>query len=853
MSKVTLEDVSLRHCQLTPRVRQLRESFFGAMPEVCVERAQMVTRCHLEQGLFDQDSISILDKARVYRRMLTDRRPVVRHTRAFGRDGRYFEVDDRSLFAGATTSKFIGVPVYPEFLGSTLWPELWQLPTRQANPFQITEEEVRVLNEEVFPRWMGHNITELTRKRCWEENLARSGVERSAPQLGLLEQLVFFLAGKVECISMTIPDFQRVLSEGLRGIIQEAEQRAEAAASAKAELFYRAMVEALEGIVAYSENLADEAIRLALVETDSARRHELLQLAQIHRQVPAGPARSFREGLTAIWVCWNALYLENVNVGMSLGRFDQLLYPLYSQDVQGGVLTVEGAVELLCCWWLKIGDHVPCVPETAEKLFGGATSNQAITIGGVDEQGRDAVNDLTYAILRAVALMKVRDPSPNARYFQGVNSRRYLRQLCAVNLETGAIPAIFNDRAVIRALSAAGEPPEHARDYGIIGCVIPSAQGRSYGNPGAIYLNLPSVLELTLFDGRHRHTGLQRIISPPTGDPRRMRSFEEFEAAFEAQARWLLEQALALNEQLGQTHQRHYPTPILSALMQGPMECGKDLVEGGAQSNSTGISLVGIADVADSLSAIEALVFDQRRASVTELLEAIQDDFRGHEELLARLRDPQRTPRFGNENPAADANLTWILELFQRALAGRVSYRGGGYRVGCWTLTMHAGFGRLMQAMPSGRRARANFASGITPVSGMTPHLTGALNSVAGIPPELLANGMALNLKYTPQSEDPGRLLDSFVASVEGYCDESDPGRRGGLELQFNVTSRQTLLDAMQNPEAHDRLLVRVSGYTAFFRDLEEQMQREIIERSEYDLASGRAASHEPLPLWGSH
>ena len=321
----------------------------------------------------------------------------------------------------------------------------------------------------------------------------------------LLERLVFFLASKPECISHTIPDFTRAIGQGLRHLIDEAGGRGRAVEPDKKE-FYEAIAEALEGIIAYSKRLAAEAEAMAAKERDSTTRQELLDIAAIHRHVPEFPARTFREGLTAMWVCWTATHLENPNVGLSLGRLDQVLHDLYRQDIKKGSLDIPGAVELLCCLWLKIGDHVPAMPDAGEQLFGGTGSNQAITIGGVDVEGRDAVNDLTYVMLRATELMMLRDPNLNARYFPGINSRAYLRRLCEANINTGATPALHNDAAVIRALTSKGETLRQARDYGVIGCVEPGSNGRSYGHSGAILMNLASVLDLTLYNGRHRHT-----------------------------------------------------------------------------------------------------------------------------------------------------------------------------------------------------------------------------------------------------------------------------------------------------------------------------------------------------------
>jgi pyruvate formate-lyase/glycerol dehydratase family glycyl radical enzyme len=839
MPAVTLTDISLHKHGLTDRVVDLKKAYFQAMPEVCTERAALVTRLSIERGLLGRDHISSLDKARLYRAVLERRRPVVRHEHAVGKGSQRFAVRDRSLFAGSTTSKLKGVPLYPELMALALWPELETIRTRKANPYAISENEIRILNEEVFPHWLDGNIQELGRARLAAER-ARAGLTGDAVEIKLLEHLVFFLTSKPNCISHTIPDFARAVGLGLRAMIDEAEGHAKCAPGNEQRDFYLALASALEGIIAYSHNLAREARRLARNEADATAKRELLELAAIHEHVPEQPARTFREGLTTVWMCWVALHLENANVGLSLGRLDQLLYPLYRKDIDSGTLDVGFAIELVCCLWLKIGDHVPTVPNAGEQLFGGSGSNQAITIGGVDADGKDAVNDLTYVLLRATELMRLRDPNLNARYHPGVSSPQYLRRLCQANLTTGATPALHNDKAVIAALTAKGDSLAQARDYGIVGCVEPGSSGRCYGHSGAILMNLVSALELTLYNGEHRHTGLGKLISERTGEVGSFHSFADVKAAFARQAGWLVDRATRLNDTFGRVHQDVYPTPILSALFEGPMDKGKDVVFGGATINASGAAIIGFADVVDSLAAIEQVVFVERAATFAELLVALTADFRGYEALRARLRNQDKTPKYGNESQQADAIARWLAELLDGLFSAKQNYRGGRYRVGYWTMTNHAGFGRLSKASPNGRRAGENFTSGITPVSGVTPYLTKTLNSVASLPSHLLSNGVALNIKYTPAS-DTDRMLDDFVASVEAYFDPVPGKRDGGMEIQFNVTTRDTFVDAVAHPERYPELLVRVSGYTAYFKDLNPQMQQEIIERTEYDLANGHA------------
>jgi pyruvate formate-lyase/glycerol dehydratase family glycyl radical enzyme len=857
----TLEDISLKEFELTPRefprVFELRGIYMRARPEICIERADLVTKFSREHGLFKEDRISILDKARLYRHVLETRSAIVRHSQGYESNGKGMEIfrfKDSQLFAGSTTSKFKGVPLYPEFLAPILWPELWSVSKRASNPFQITKEEVEALNYDIFPHWINYNIRELTRKRgCHEE-------------MKLHELLVFFLASKVECISHTIPDFSRAIGKGLGEMINDAERKKAATPDTSKKQFYEAISEVLEGVITYSKKLAAKANTLADKETDPIARDELRKIAAIHRRVPENPAQTFREGLTTLWICWTAIHLENPNLGLSLGRLDQVLDRLYQQDIQRGDLDIKGALELLCCLWLKIGDHVPLMPQAGEQLFGGTGSNQAITIGGVDKNGKDAVNDLTYVVLKSIELMKLRDPNLNARYHPKENSDGYLKRLCEANINTKATPAIHNDKAVIKALMAKGDNIEQARDYGIVGCVEPTSSGRTYGACASILLNLTSALELALFNGRHRHThrhiGMdKKPISYETGDPTTFKNFPEFKKAFAKQTQWLVDKAINLNNMLGKVHQDFYPTPILSAFFEGPMDNGMDLIQGGAKINSSGATIIGLADVADSLTAIETVVFgEENPISFADLLRALRRDFEGDEPLLKRLRE--KAPKYGNDDrvdSVAHSNVRWLLQILDEAFGGKNEqekeekrkdhYRGGHYRVGYWTMTSHAAFGRLMGATPNGRKAGENFASGLTPVSGVAPELLKVINSVAMLPAERLSSGVALNLKFTPDDRDREGMLREFITKVKSCFDDHKGKRDGGMEIQFNITRHEDFEEAYKNPNAHPELLVRVSGYTAFFKDLNPQMQVEIINRTEYQLSTGKARLFPLAPL----
>ncbi len=893
MPEILVSDPSLKdvHISQFGGLAKLTDAYFKAVPQVCIERPLLVTQFHRESGLFKKNRISILDKARAYRYVLERRTPVVKHRVAYMKTGtggngeeprlEEFKVSDCSPFAGSTTSKFKGVPLHPELIGLMLWPELGTMRERESNPFQISDHEIEMLNLHVFPHWMDFSIMELARARYYPGSWHIPGLD----DMKLLQNLVFFLTAKPLCISHTIPDFSGALKRGLSGIIEDAVDAMAATADQSKIEFYSAVIEVLQGIIAYANRLADRAKYLAGHETSTDEKERLLEIARIYGKVPAGPAETLREGLTTVWVCWNAILLENPNVGISLGRLDQLLYPLYEkdQDARGSRSREDvfrDAVELLCHFWLKIGDHVPIMTETAEQLFGGTGANQAVTIGGVDKQGEDAVSELTYAMLRAIELMQLRDPNLNARYHLEKNSRDYLNRLCEVNINTGATPAIHNDIAIIEALHSKGDVPpdgdplEYARDYGIVGCVEPGSNGRHYAHSASILLNLSSALELTIYNGKHRRTGLDESapqIGPTTGDPARFSTFDEFLEAFKKQILWLVDRATRLNNNFGKTHQDFYPTPILSSFFEGPMEKGKDLIQGGALINSSGVAIIGLADVADSLTAIQEWVFQKERVSFSDLRAALTDDFaeentyydnidemdKSHAALQKLLSDYARTPKFGNSIEMADENARYLVRMIDEAFAQKQNYRGGRYRVGYWTMTIHCAFGKLTEALPNGRKARENFASGITPVSKVTPELTDALNSVGSLPCRALSSGVALNIKFTPPDEknDP-KYLNRFASMVETYFGKNDPSRSGGVEIQFNIVDHETFLKVANEPEKYpelaERLLVRVSGYTAYFKDLNRRMQKEIIDRTEYVLKTDRMRNLPPFPLTGT-
>ena len=797
-----------------PFLSELLNGNLAEQPKVCIERARCVTDS-LKKSENSGASIQLR-----YAQAVKD---------FLSRKSTHFF--DGNLLAGTTTSKPFGAPVYPELTGLTIWPELETMSTRKKNPQIIDPEDAKELNFDIFPFWMEENILEATRQR--------TGNPRN---MMLFEKLVFFLAGKAGALSHTVPCYRVALERGVDYLIDEALRHEQTISANKIlseddkqkVIFYRSVRIALEGITAYAANLSRGAAKRAMSETDPIQKRNLEAMAAVCAQVPAGPARSFREAVNSLWILQVAIHAESINMAISPGRLDQILYPWYRRDIDTGALTVGEALELVGCLWLKLNDNTNLVPETAEELFGGAGTVPAVTLGGVDEQGEDAVNDLTYVILKVTELLQTRDPSVNARYHPEKNSRDYLKRVAEVVATTKCVPAFYNDLAAIRTLENQGVSTEHARDYAIIGCVELSASGRSYDASSSILLNLVSALELALFNGKRPVTGdLQ--IGPRTGAPESFAVFDDFLTAFHTQLGWLIGQAVQLNEEFGKTHQEKLPTPLLSALFEGPMESGRDLIFGGALYNASGATHIGFADVVDSLNAIQQVVFNEGRFSLPQVVAAMKDDFEGNEPL--RLWLANKAPKYGTDHPIAVKNSAALLAFLYETYQGYTNYRGGKYRPAFWTMTNHAGQGKLAGALPNGRKAHVSFASGITPVSQAAPDLTRCMLSVARINPLHIPGGEAFNLKMVPvETADD---LERLTGAVEAYF------TAGGLHVQFNIMTYQTLVEAKAHPDRYPHLLVRVSGYSAYFRDLTDAMKDEIITRTAYDSLTGTAL---PLP-----
>jgi len=801
-----------------PRLERFRREYFGRAKEamVCHEYGQLLTDFHLEHG-YETDSQGRewepnLRKARSLAYVLEKRRPVLR--------------DDDLVGGSFTTDPVSGCVGHPFSIGCYSWGELRSFGKRELMPYQVSEDAIECLHKHVFPYWARRNAHEL-----WRE---ASG---NGLPVQIHDRLFAVYYWKTISMSEITPGHDKVVKLGTRGLIAEIERELarDAGADDEKRSTLRAMVIALEGVEVYASNLAELARRQALAETNPRRRADREELHRVLSRVPAQPARTLHEAVQAISLMDVCLGLESTDDGPMYGRLDQILQPYFEADISllataaEREVYVKRVVEILGCLFFKEASHQILTPDLGNWQNSGSAPNGTITLGGVTTEGRDAVNDMTYVLLKVTELLALNNPNVHVRFSPGVNSRAFLKRACEVNYITGATPCMHGDDAVIAALTAHEWPLEEVRDWVANGCVEPSLPGRHCSATSSLELNLVAPLEMAMNNGLHPLMNWD--LGPKTGvvENGDFASFESFWDAFEAQCAFLVEQAVIGNNQLGEVYQRHQPAPLLSALIDGCIESGRGLTRGGARYNSSGVAVIGLADVVDSLMVVKKLVFDEARVSFADLHRAVRDNFAHDPKLHALVRTG--VPRFGSGNDAALAMANRVTAMVKRLFAGCRNYRGGLHAVGWWSMANHAAYGRVTGALPSGRLAGEPFTPGLTPHPSASANLLDNLRDVARLDPRNMDNNIAFNVKIVPSPSDTNeKAVETMTSYAKTFFE------LGGMQVQYNVVTTDLLRDAMARPELYPDLMVRISGYVAYFTKIQRDLQLEVIRRAEYRI-----------------
>ncbi|MGQ9842482.1 MAG: pyruvate formate lyase family protein [Spirochaetota bacterium] len=795
-----------------PRIKQFLHDHLTKKPQVCAERAVLLTQWFREHG-FEIDMHGntwdpVLRNAYAFKYAMENKKPIIQK---------------RSLLPGTTTSKPIGSPIYPDGSGIMIWNELLTIPYRTYNPFDIDDNTRDILHFDIFPFWLKRNFREWVRQK-YNNPLSQQ----------LDERFALYFNWKQATISHTIPNFPKVMAIGTYGMMHQIYEELKKECTQEKKNLLNAMILCLEGINAYALNLSKQAFADSQLEKNPQRKDELLKIADICSRIPMNGAQTLYEAVTAMWISWIALHMESLNAGLSLGRLDQWLQPYFVNDMKNIAPEKKNeyitfAIELIADFYMRCTDHFPLTPDLANFYFGGSSSDQAITLGGVTPKGDDAVNDMTYIFLKVTEMLSIRDPNVNARYMPGVNSDTYLKRLCEVNLITAATPSMHNDNAIIKAMTPMGYDIHDIRDWSATGCVEPTLSHKHFGHTNMQMMNMVAALEMALHNGYHPLTRLD--IGPKTGEVEYgdFTTFDQFFDAFTKQFAFLIDQSIDYNNKLAEAHQELRPTPLLSAFIDGCLEKGRDVTKGGAKYNSSGTAIIGLADVTDSMMVIKKLVYDEKKYTFADIKKAIDTNFATEPVLLATVQ--KKVPLFGSGDEEAIAMANRITSWAHSYYSNIPHYRGGAYTTGFWSMSNHVAFGTLTGALPSGRLAGKPFTPGLTPQPFASKNLLDNIRSVAQLKPENLNNNIAFNVKVVPSAiESRQKTVNDMFSYVKTYFE------LGGMQMQMNVVTSAVLRDAMAHPENYRNLIVRISGYNAYFVTLNRQMQLELIERAEYGI-----------------
>lgn len=719
---------------------------------------------------------------------------------------------DHELIVGNCSSNRIGAPLHPDYGGMIMLGDL----ENPNIPWVRTPAQIKDLKERIFPFWFNRSVLAQAPARM-DLRLSRDMLEGRA-----------YTLTHVAGIAHLTPNHGRALRLGFAGIAAEIEERRRSLLDeigrGKPNRGQRERLAVLDAMAICAQAARDygrrwqrHLVALAAGEPDAERRAELEELAAIFTVVPEHPAQTFHQALQSIILVHAMVHQESFQHGVSFGRLDQLLLPYYQADLAEGRLTPTRAVELLGCFLGKAAELIPLFPSFASEYLSGMSSASGITLGGVREDGSDATNELSTLFLLAHDQMRLRQPNIHVRVHP--RSNREFLELCARTvLKGGGGPAFFSDEAIVPALEREGVDQTLARGYSINGCNEWAIPNCSFPAPGAGAVNLAHSLELALrggiLDGK--------ALGPATPPLRQMRTVDDILQAFRLQLRAVLERAEKNNGTIERVHALMRPTPFLSMLVDGCLERGRDVTSGGADINTAGLQGVGLADVADSLLALESMVF-AGEIEPERFLAALDSDFADEPNLAARLRS--RLPKYGEDDPRCGELAAAVAQIYIDEISRLRLPRGGRYIAGLWSMTTHQGFGRFTGALPSGRRAGLPLANGICPqIGNERKGPTAVMNAAARLPTP--GNGMTLNIKLSPALANGAEGVSAVIRLIQGYF------AQGGGQVQFNVIDSEVLRAAKANPALYRDLVVRVSGFTAYFSDLTPAMQDEIIART---------------------
>jgi formate C-acetyltransferase len=719
-------------------------------------------------------------------------------------------IDPLELIVGNRTSGVRAGVVSPEAGISWLDDEIERLPVRPQDKFEVRPEDITTFRRDILPFWKGKSLEDKVKEALGEEIEAISKVAK--------------INQTDHAQGHICPDTKGWLAKGPRAIREDARARLANASPEKRD-FYRGMVIALDGAIDFMVRYADLARTMAADRVHAEHRASLREVARICDKLSCEPPSTFREAVQAFWFLFVLLQAESNASSFSPGRADQYLFPFYDRDVETGTLDDSGALEIIEALWLKFNQIVYLRNSSSAKYFAGFPIGFNIAIGGLDDRGEDASNELSFLFLRAQAHIGLPQPNLSARLSEK-SSEELIRECTRVIGLGSGMPQIFNDESIVPALLARGISAEDARNYAIVGCVELTTHGNTLGWSDAAMFNMVKALELTLNGGICLLTGKRMGLD--LGSLVDYRSYDELEAAFRAQIDHFIGRMIKACDAVDRLHATILPSPILSSVIQDCAEKGLDVTAGGARYNLSGIQAIQLANLADCLAAIKQCVFDERNVSAEEALAAMRGDYAGNEKLRQYLIN--KVPKYGNDVDWVDAIAAKWVDYFAARMGEYTNARGGPYHTGLYTVSAHVPMGQNVGASLDGRRARDPLADGgMSAMYGRDRHgPTALLRTVSKVNSLNGSNGTLLNMKFLPEFFRTEEGIVKFASLLRTFV------KLRINHVQFNVVRKEDLLAAKTDPESWRSLTVRVAGYTAYFSELANDLQDEIIARTSY-------------------
>ncbi len=781
----------INNITIAGRISALKEKMLSEPRYMSLEQAKLITEAYAE----NEGKPVIIKRALALKKAL---------------ESLEITIEDEELIVGNRTRGVRGGVVFPESGISWLDKEIETLPSRPQDRFDVREEDTREFREKIMPFWKGNSLEDIVKKTIGEE------VDRIV-KVAKINQ-------KDHAQGHICPNTEKWLQYGPAGLMEAASKKLGSACRDSKD-FYSSTVIVLEGACSFMKRYSELAAQKAMLAAGEKTKSELLEVSRICRKLSCRPPETFHEAVQSVWFLYVILHMESNASSFSPGRMDQYLYPYFRSDMEKGSIDPPKALEIIECLWLKFNQIVYLRNSHSARYFAGFPIGFNVAIGGQRGDGSDASNELSYLFLKAQEHIGLPQPNLSARLYKN-SPEEFLKQCVRVISKGSGMPQCFNDEAVIPALRNQGISEEDAINYAIVGCVELTTHGNNLGWSDAAMFNLLKVLELTVNNGVCLLTGEQ--LGLPLGDITSYESYEGLEEAFAKQMDHFIDKMIRCCEAVEKIHMEVLPSPFLSAVIDDCLEKGVDVTSGGAHYNLSGIQVIQGANIADSLAAIKKLVYDEKRIDRERLLSALRSNYKEDEAL--RLTLLNHAPKYGNDMEWVDELAHKWIRYFNTKLKDYRNVRGGPYHTGLYTVSAHVPMGQNVGATPDGRMAKEPLADGgMSPVYGRDiKGPTAVLKSVSRIDSMLGSNGTLLNMKFLPEFFNTEAGIDKFAQFLRAFV------KLNISHIQFNVLRKEDLLAARENPEKYRGLTVRVAGYTAYFTELADDLQNEIIARTSY-------------------